>query len=232
MKLIKKNEKIRLGLLGKLKSSTFSNPEKDMAKTFNSCLSIINDTLDGYFYIQEVSTADVEEVGDKLVISEKDSFTSPDGKKFTLQLTMESYFSESYGKRNTSFIFSIMKQSRNREEKFCYEKINDSVDDMKKSIKQISEKALKRLNDYTKSLVGEEKERDGVIKKVGDKWKILKKDRKHYWDADYDTKKDAEDALKAYWANKHESRNLTIEQRIKRLESLVNKSLVDRYKNK
>lgn len=44
----------------------------------------------------------------------------------------------------------------------------------------------------------------GVIRKVGNKWKILKKDRKHYWDADYDTKKDAEDALKAYWANKHE----------------------------
>ena len=231
MKLIKKNEKIRLGLLGKLKSSTFSNPEKDMVKTFNSCLSIINDTLDGYFYIPEVSTADVEEVGDRLVISEKDSFTSPDGKKFTLQLTMESYFSESYGKRNTSFIFSIMKQSRNREEKFCYEKINDSVDDMKKSIKQISEKALKRLNDYTKSLVGEEKERTDVIVKVGNKWRI--KGRKvKYWDAEYDTKADAEAALKAYWANKHESRNLTIEQRIKRLESIVSKSLVDRYKNK
>ena len=231
MRLIKKNEKIRLGLLGKLKSSAFSNPEKDMVKTFNSCLSIINDTLDGYFYIQEVSTADVEEVGDKLVISEKDSFTAPDGKKFTLQLTMESYFSESYGKRNTSFIFSIMKQSRNREEKFCYEKINDSVDDMKKSIKQISEKALKRLNDYTKSLVGEEKERTDVIVKVGNKWKIKGKKTK-YWDAEYDTKADAEAALRAYWANKHESRNLTIEQRIKRLERIVSKSLVDRYKNK
>lgn len=231
MKLIKKNEKIRLGLLGKLKSSAFSNPEKDMAKTFNSCLSIINDTLDGYFYIPEVSTADVEEVGDKLVVSEKDSFTSPDGKKFTLQLTMESYFSESYGKRNTSFIFSIMKQSRNIEEKFCYEKINDSVDDMKKSIKQISEKALKRLNDYTKSLVGEEKERTDVIVKVGNKWRIRGK-KQRYWDAEYDTKADAEAALRAYWANKHESRNLTIEQRIKRLESIVSKSLVDRYKNK
>jgi hypothetical protein len=40
---------------------------------------------------------------------------------------------------------------------------------------------------------------------VGNKWKILRKDRKHYWDAEYDTKEDAENALKAYWANKHES---------------------------
>ena len=50
----------------------------------------------------------------------------------------------------------------------------------------------------------EEQERTGVIKKVGNKWRILKKDRKHYWDAEYKTKTDAENALKAYWANKHE----------------------------
>ena len=48
------------------------------------------------------------------------------------------------------------------------------------------------------------KDDDGVIRKVGNKWKILKKNRKDYWDADYKTKKDAENALKAYWANKHE----------------------------
>ena len=47
-------------------------------------------------------------------------------------------------------------------------------------------------------------EDDSVIKKVGSKWRILKKDRKHYWDAEYKTKTDAENALKAYWANKHE----------------------------
>ena len=47
------------------------------------------------------------------------------------------------------------------------------------------------------------KEDDGVIRKVGNKWKILKKNRKDYWDADYKTKKDAEAALRAYWANKH-----------------------------
>ena len=47
----------------------------------------------------------------------------------------------------------------------------------------------------------------GVIRKVGNKWKILKKNRKDYWDAEYDTKADAENALKAYWANKHECKD-------------------------
>lgn len=49
-----------------------------------------------------------------------------------------------------------------------------------------------------------EKEDEGVIRKVGSKWKILKKNRKDYWDADYDTKADAQAALRAYWANKRE----------------------------
>lgn len=48
-------------------------------------------------------------------------------------------------------------------------------------------------------------EDDGVIRKVGNKWKILKKSRRSYWDADFDTKSDAEAALRAYWANKRES---------------------------
>lgn len=43
----------------------------------------------------------------------------------------------------------------------------------------------------------------GVIRKVGNKWKILKKDRKSYWPANYKTKADAEAALRAYWAGKH-----------------------------
>jgi len=51
-----------------------------------------------------------------------------------------------------------------------------------------------------------EDEDDGVIRKVGNKWKILKKNRKDYWDADYKTKADAEAALRAYWANKRECR--------------------------
>jgi hypothetical protein len=49
----------------------------------------------------------------------------------------------------------------------------------------------------------EEQERTDVIRKVGNSWRILGKKTK-YWPAHYKTKKDAEDALKAYWANKHE----------------------------
>lgn len=48
---------------------------------------------------------------------------------------------------------------------------------------------------------------DGVIRKVGNKWRILKKNRKDYWDAEYDTKADAQAALRAYWANKRECRS-------------------------
>lgn len=63
------------------------------------------------------------------------------------------------------------------------------------------EERVKKLEDI---LCNEDKdEDDGVIRKVGNKWKILRKNRKDYWDADYDTKKDAEAALRAYWANKH-----------------------------
>lgn len=65
------------------------------------------------------------------------------------------------------------------------------------------ESLLTRYRD--RSVINEEddKESDGVIRKVGNKWKILKKNRKDYWNADYKTKKDAQAALRAYWANKH-----------------------------
>ena len=49
----------------------------------------------------------------------------------------------------------------------------------------------------------EEKERTDVIRKVGNSWRILGNKVK-YWPAHYKTKTDAENALKAYWANKHE----------------------------
>lgn len=49
-----------------------------------------------------------------------------------------------------------------------------------------------------------EKDNGGVIVKVGNKWRIKGKKVK-YWDAEYDTKADAEAALRAYWANKKES---------------------------
>ena len=50
----------------------------------------------------------------------------------------------------------------------------------------------------------EAEERTDVIVKVGNKWRIKGKTQK-YWDAQYDTKADAQAALRAYWANKKES---------------------------
>jgi hypothetical protein len=49
----------------------------------------------------------------------------------------------------------------------------------------------------------EEKERKDVIVKVGDSWRIRGRSVK-YWPAHYKTRENAENALKAYWANKHE----------------------------
>lgn len=65
------------------------------------------------------------------------------------------------------------------------------------------ESLVSRYKDRNITNEEDSKEDDGVIRKVGNKWKILKKNRKDYWDADYKTKKDAEAALRAYWANKH-----------------------------
>ena len=62
------------------------------------------------------------------------------------------------------------------------------------------EKRMIRLE----KLMDEEDERTDVIRKVGNSWRILGKKAK-YWPAHYKTKTDAENALKAYWANKHES---------------------------
>ena len=53
------------------------------------------------------------------------------------------------------------------------------------------------------SINEEEQEHTGVIRKVGNSWRILGK-KVRYWPAHYKTKTDAENALKAYWANKHE----------------------------
>ena len=53
------------------------------------------------------------------------------------------------------------------------------------------------------SINEEEQERAGVIRNVGNSWRILGK-KTRYWPAHYKTKTDAENALKAYWANKHE----------------------------
>lgn len=55
-------------------------------------------------------------------------------------------------------------------------------------------------------------ERTDVIVKVGNKWKIKGKKVK-YWNASYDTKADAQAALRAYWANKHEARKARLSLR-------------------
>lgn len=93
-----------------------------------------------------------------------------------------------------------------------------------KDLKDLSTKVRRAVNESLKDIFGviiknkysvtamekrnkfqvneEEKERTDVIVKVGNKWRI--KGRKTlYWPAEYDTKADAEAALRAYWANKN-----------------------------
>ena len=93
-----------------------------------------------------------------------------------------------------------------------------------KDLKDLSTKVRRAVNESLKDIFGvviknkysvtamenknksqvneEEKERTDVIVKVGNKWRI--KGRKtRYWPAEYDTKADAEAALRAYWANKN-----------------------------
>lgn len=197
-----KNEKVRLGLFDKLGKIKNKDPKKEMVNLFNNNLSIINKVLGAYFHFSPVSISDIKENKNNLLLETTDTYIDNNDQKFKLRLSMESYFSDSYDERNNSFIFALMKQNKNREDKFCYEKINDSVDDMNKSVKQVSEKALKRLKEYTESFIYEsEKERTDVIVKVRNKWRIKGK-KTLYWPAKYDTKADAEAALRAYWANK------------------------------
>lgn len=66
----------------------------------------------------------------------------------------------------------------------------------------------------------------GVIRKVGSKWKILKKNRKDYWNAEYDTKADAQAALRAYWANKHECNNHIDSLKLEGFSSATGKELL------
>ena len=203
--LVNKNEKVRLGFLGKLRSGS-DDPEKELVQIFNSNLSLINSVLGDYFHFENVSTSDIKESGKALKIESEDTYTDNTDQKYKLVLTMESYYSDSYKGRNNSFIFALMRQNNRSLTKFCYEKINDSVDNMKESVKQVSEKALKRFKAYTESFIKEAEKEEGVIRKVGNKWRILKKNRKDYWPAEYDTKADAEAALRAYWANKKEAK--------------------------
>ncbi len=76
---------------------------------------------------------------------------------------------------------------------------------------------LRRTN--MKEMTEAEKE-DSVIVKVGNKWRILKKNRKDYWDAEYDTKEKAQAALRAYWANKREYHNWLSSNKVEVTEKL------------
>jgi hypothetical protein len=83
------------------------------------------------------------------------------------------------------------------------ENISNAQKDGKK-IRALINAYFDKISNKEESLIyNEVKDDDGVIRKVGNKWRILKKNRKDYWDAEYDTKKSAEAALRAYWANKH-----------------------------
>ena len=80
-----------------------------------------------------------------------------------------------------------------------------SLDDVVNVINEKQDCIVKVGNKWRiKRLV--ENDDTGVIRKVGSKWRILKKNRKDYWPAKYDTKSDAEAALRAYWANKNKKR--------------------------
>lgn len=63
---------------------------------------------------------------------------------------------------------------------------------------------LKRFSDHEKvpQYIAEKIDKDGVVVEYEGKWRIVSKKQKPYefWDAKYDTKKDAEDALAAYHA--------------------------------
>lgn len=89
--------------------------------------------------------------------------------------------------------------------------------------------------------ISEAKDNDSVIVRVGDKWRIKGK-KSRYWDAKYKTKKDAQAALRGYWASKNEDYenynedyDLTLEASVEReraksfLEDKVGKGYFDKY---
>lgn len=49
----------------------------------------------------------------------------------------------------------------------------------------------------------EKAKESGVVQKVGDSWRIISIKKKKLWDAHYDSKSKADNALRAYQANKH-----------------------------
>lgn len=71
-------------------------------------------------------------------------------------------------------------------------------------------------------------ERTDVIVKIGNKWKIKGKKVK-YWNASYDTKADAQAALRAYWANKQEAKRARISSRYERHRRSCNEGFLSDF---
>lgn len=100
----------------------------------------------------------------------------------------------------------LLKNEKYRDLKDLSTKVRRAVNESLKDIFGVIIKnkySVTAMENKNKSQVNEEeKERTDVIVKVGNKWRI--KGRKTlYWPAKYDTKADAEAALRAYWANKN-----------------------------
>ena len=90
-------------------------------------------------------------------------------------------------------------------------------------------KTLEQRVKYLESLVYNENDKNSVIVKLNNKWRIKGK-KTRYWDAEYNTKKDAEAALRAYWANKNEAkcynRRKTLKLKIEGFTSDIGKRLI------
>ena len=125
-----------------------------------------------------------------------------------------------------------------------YNNLTDAADDCNNIIEKNIESLLKNVvRDGYKLNVGEslrsvcclkeaDKERTDVIVKVNGKWRIKGKKQK-YWDAEYDTKADAQAALRAYWANKGESLVSRIRSlKARKLENKNIKEMAGRFDTK
>ena len=69
-------------------------------------------------------------------------------------------------------------------------------------------------------------ESEDSIRRVGNKWKILKNDKREYWNAEYSTRDEAMSALQAYIKNKNECRKHTEHLVVEGFLSDVGKNLI------
>jgi hypothetical protein len=89
-------------------------------------------------------------------------------------------------------------------------------------IKDANKKLFDQVGDITE--INEEEEKKDkcggrCIKKVGDKWKVISGKTGKPWNAEYDSKEDAEAGLKAYFAN--EAKLIKLTKVIKELKSKI-----------